>query len=452
MGLTAVVLSTLAVAYFFVPPLHSFGINPTDEAYFASFVICAVVASVVSSSKRNTEVALQKSRDQLEIRVSERTAALQKSNLDLQESEHQLRVLTEVIPQQIWSGTRDGSLDYSNQQLLDYTGSTIDKMRGDLFLTMIHTADREHFQRAWHRAVSSEKQFEGEWRWRGADGNFRWYFTRCVPLQNTAGEILRWYATNTDIEERHNAEEALLKAQSELARLSQSLSLGQLTASIAHEVSQPIAAVVTNGEACMEWLAANPPNLEKAQHSLRSLIQDGIRAGAVVARVRSLFQNHEPHKTWIDMQELIEELILFFCNEAKQRGIEIRCEIDPRLPKTIGDRIQIQQVLVNLVSNAFDAMTDTPSGHKEILLRATQERATEILICVEDTGCGISDKSHGEIFKPFFTTKRRGTGMGLSISRSIVEAHEGRLWATPRPSGGSSFRFTIPIRSENLDV
>lgn len=451
-GFTAVLLSTLAVAYFFIPPIHSIAINPTDEGYFASFVVCSIVASLVSASKRKTESQLQESRDQLEIRVVERTAELQRSNLGLQESEHRLRVLTEVIPQQIWSGTQEGFLDYCNQQFLDYAGCALEGLRGEGFLMTIHPAGRGHFQRSWQRAISAGRQFEGEWRWRGADGNFRWFFTRCVPLYDAEGKIVRWYATNTDVEDRRNAEEALLRTQSELARLSQSLSLGQLTVSIAHEVSQPLAAVITNGEACQEWLAAHPPNLEKARQSLQSVIRDGTRAGAVVSRIRALFQNQAPTKTAIDMREVIEELTVFFGDEAKRRGIAIRCEVEPNLPRTSGDRIQIQQVLLNLIMNAMDAMTDTRNKEKELVVRATQQGGTEILIRVEDTGCGFNDKTAEEIFKPFFTTKPRGTGMGLSISRSIVEAHEGRLWAAPRPSGGSVFGFTIPIRSENPDV
>jgi C4-dicarboxylate-specific signal transduction histidine kinase len=293
-------------------------------------------------------------------------------------------------------------------------------------------------------------QFEGAWRWRGAEGDYRWFFTRCVPLSSAEGRVVRWYATNTDIEERHRAEEALLKTQSELARLSQSLSLGQLTVSIAHEVGQPLAAVVTNGEACMEWLAADPPNLDKAGQSLRKLVQDGSRAGTILARIRALFQNGESTRTRIDMPELIEELKVFFGGEAKQLGIAIRSEFGPGVPAIQGDRIQIQQVLLNLIMNAMDAMTATPDGQRELVLRATKQMATEITISVEDTGCGLDTQTAEDIFKPFFTTKLHGTGMGLSISRSIVEAHEGRLWATQRPTGGAAFHFTIPVTPENL--
>ena len=450
-GFTAVLLSTLAVDYFFVPPFRSFAINVTAEAYFVSFVLCTMIASWVSSSKKKSESAIREARDQLEIRVAERTAELHRSNLELQESERRLRLLTEVIPQQIWSGTRDGSIDYCNQQLLEYTGRTLDEMRGELFLDAIHPSDRERFHSAWLQALSTETPLEGEWRVRGHDGNFRWFFTRCVPLRSEGGKTIRWYGTNTDIEEHHNAKAALLKTQSELAQLSKSLSLGELTVSIAHEVRQPLAAAVTHGEACLEWLSAIPPNLEKARQSVRKFIEDGTRAGEVLARIRALFQKEAPAKTAFDMNDLIEELVAFFRDEAGGRGISIRTQLKEDLPNVEADRVQVQQVLLNLIWNAMDSLSDTAEGQREVTIRSEQENAKEVLVSVEDTGSGLT-RTTDEIFQPFITTKPHGIGMGLSISRSIIEAHEGRLWATPRPSGGASFRFTIPVGSEHTDA
>jgi PAS domain S-box-containing protein len=439
------------VDYFFVPPFRSFAINVTAEAYFVSFVLCTMIASWVSSLKKTSESELREARDQLEIRVGERTAALNESNLELRESERRLRLLTEVIPQQIWSGTRDGSIDYCNHQLLEYTGRTLDEMRGELFLDAIHPSDRERFHVAWQEARSTETPFEGEWRVRGHDGKFRWFFTRCVPLQSSDGKTVRWYGTNTDIEEHHNAKEALLKTQSELAELSQSLSLGELTVSIAHEVRQPLAAAVTHGEACLEWLTADPPNLQKARESARRFVEDGTRAGDVLARIRALFQKEAPAKVRFDVNQLIEELVSFFRDDAARRGISIRTQLQHDLPNLEADRVQIQQVLLNLVLNAMDSLANTPQG--EIVIGARQENAEEILVSVEDNGSGITPRtSSEEIFKPFFTTKPHGTGMGLSISRSIIEAHDGRLWATSRASGGSAFCFTVPIRSESADA
>src|SRR5271169_5739980 len=232
-GIMSVLASILTVDYFFIPPFHSFAVNATEGAYFAAFIVCAVVASWVSSTRRKSEAALKEARNQLEVRVAMRTAELEKSNAGLREREHQLRLLTEVIPQQIWMVTSDGSIDYCNQRLLDYVGRATGEMRGERFMETIHSEDCESYRQALQIALSTGESFEGEWRVRGADGTYRWFFTRAVPLRDAEGQTLRWYGTNTDIEERKKAEQSLMRTQAELARLSRVLTVGELTSSIA---------------------------------------------------------------------------------------------------------------------------------------------------------------------------------------------------------------------------
>ena len=449
-GLFAVLLSTLAVDYFFVPPFYSFAVNATEMAYFIAFVLCAFVASGISSFKRNNEQELKEARDRLEVRVAERTSELQKSNAELQHSEQQLRLLTEVIPQQIWSGTSDGSIDYCNQRLLDYVGRSLKDVQGERFLETIHAEDRERFRQSWQEALSSGAPFEGEWRVRGADGEYRSFFTRGVPLQDTEKQTVRWYVTNTDIEEHRKAEQALMKTQAELAHLSRVLTMGELTASIAHEVNQPLAAIVTYGHACLEWLSTNPPTLDEARQAAKQIIQDGTRAGTVLSRIRAFFKKEFPAKQLLDMNEVIQELAIFLRDEAKTRHIILRTELAPGLPSVRGDRVQLQQVLLNLVMNAMDAVGETPGARKEIFVRSHLYERDKIIVQVEDSGTGISAEIAKKIFDPFFTTKPKGMGMGLSISRSIVESHEGQLWAAGHPAGGAVFQFTIPISSEKL--
>jgi signal transduction histidine kinase len=313
-GFVAVLISTILVDYFFVPPAYSFSIGATAEAYFAAFVLCALVASWVSSAKRKSEEALKEALDHLETRVSDRTAEL-------------------------------------------------------------------------------------------------------------------------------------LKTQTELARLSQALSMGELTASIAHEVNQPITAVVTHGHACLEWLSASPPNLEKTRQTIERIIQDGIRAGSVISRVRSLFKKEAPAKDWLDINEVIHELAIFLRDEAARRGISMRTDLVSGLPRIKADRVQLQQVLLNLMMNGMDAMVHTTNHAKELLI-GTRAEAGGVIVRVEDSGRGLDEESKEKIFSPFFTTKPGGIGLGLSISRSIVEAHDGRMWASERPSGGSILQFTLPVSSE----
>jgi PAS domain S-box-containing protein len=444
-GLFAVLISTLAVDYFFVPPYYSFAIKTTEEAYFAAFVICALVASWASSSKKRSEVALLETRDHLEMRVAERTAELEESNSELRRREHQLHLVTETIPQQLWSSTADGSIDYCNQRLLNYVGRTVDQMKGEAFLETIHPDDRENFRRLWQHALSSGQPFEGEWRVRGADGQYRWFFTRGVPLRDQEQKTLRWYGTNTDIEDLHKTEEALMRTQSELAYLSRVLSMGELAASIAHEINQPLAAVVAHGHASLGWLSANPPNVGKALQTTERIIQDGTRAGAVLGRIRALFKREAPAQEWVDMNEVIHELASSLRGEAKRRRISIKTALAFRLPKIRGDRVQLQQVVLNLMMNGMDAIGAATGRNRELLVTSAKEDSNTIVIRVEDCGIGITPDMTEKIFEPFFTTKPQGIGMGLAISRSIVESHQGRLWAAPRPSGGATFQFTIPI-------
>jgi PAS domain S-box-containing protein len=448
-GLVAVLLSTLAVDFFFVRPFNSFAVSATDASYFAAFVACSLAASWVSSSKRNSEEALKEARDRLEVRVAQRTAALERSNAELRESEHQLRLLTEAIPQQIWSATPDGSIDYCNQRLLEYAGRAMEEMQGERFIETIHPEDREGFRQNWRGALPNGKPFEGEWRVRGADGQYRTFFTRSVPLRRAGGgKPLRWYGTNTAMEKRKEAEQALMSTQAELARLSRVLTMGELTASIAHEVNQPLTAVVTNGHACLEWLSGNAPNLGEARQAAERIIQDGTRAGTVLSSIRALFKKETPAKDWLDMNEVIRELTVFLRDEAMRHHIVLRADLAPDVPKVTGDRVQLQQVVLNLVMNGIEAMRGTNSGPKELRICTRKDSLEGVLVQVEDSGTGICPDIAGKIFDPFFTTKPQGIGMGLSISRSIVESHEGSLWASPRPSGGAIFQFTVPIESQ----
>src|ERR1700730_13057392 len=316
-GFFAVLISTALIDYFFVPPFHSFSISTSAEAYFIAFVVCTLVASWVSSGKKKREEALKETLDLLEVRVSERTAEL-------------------------------------------------------------------------------------------------------------------------------------LKTQAELTRLSQVLSMGELTASIAHEINQPLTAVVTHGHACIEWLSASPPNLEKAQQTVQRIIQDGTRAGAVLSRIRALFKKEAPAKDWLDINELIHELTTFLRDDALRRRIAIRTDLVPGLQKIKADRVQLQQVVLNLMMNGMDAMAQTSDRAKELLVSARGDEA-EIVVRVEDSGMGLDAEADDKIFNPFFTTKPHGIGMGLSISRSIIESHEGRLWASPRPSGGAIFQFTLPVHPRDSD-
>ena len=248
--------------------------------------------------------------------------------------------------------------------------------------------------------------------------------------------------------ERTRAEEALDKAQAELAHVTRVSTLGEMTASIAHEINQPLAAVVNNASACLRWLAAPLPNLEEARHSVSLIIADGHRAAAIISRIRALVKKSPPRKDWLDINETILEVIALARSEVEGNRVALRTELSNGLPPLLGDRIQLQQVILNLVMNGIEAMSAVTDRSRDLLIRSGMHESDKVLVEVQDSGIGLEPESLDQLFKTFFTTKAKGMGMGLAISRSIIEAHGGRLWATPNNEHGAAFQFTLPVKRE----
>jgi PAS domain S-box-containing protein len=444
-GLVSVLLSTALIDFFFVPPFYSFYVNGMAQTYWVAFIVCAITMGWVSSTRKRSENAIKEARNQLEERVLERTAELQRSNAEIQESERRLRTLTEAIPQQIWSAGVEGRIDYCNNHLLEYVGYGVEDLQGEGFLRILHPEDELVFRESWDRSRELGCKFEGEWRVRAADGTYRWFLIRSVPQRSGDGKIDRWYGTHIDTEERRRAEQALIQAQTELSNLSRRLSMGELAASIAHELNQPLTAAVTNAYACREWLQATPPNLERASSTAQKMVQESKRASDVVARVRALFRKEIDSRASVDLNRLIQELARLLHDDAIRRRVSLQVDLDPDLPRVAVDPIQIQQVLLNLATNGMDAMM-SQEANRNLVIRSRRNGPDEVQVRVEDCGAGVDPEIAGRIFDPFFTTKTEGIGMGLAISRTIIEAHDGRIWMVPGASGGSSFQFAIPVR------
>ncbi len=444
-GLVSVVLSTTLVDFFFVPPYYSFRVNNVAQTYWAAFIVCAIAMSWVSSEQKRGKNAIKEARDQLDQRVLERTAQLQRSNAEIQESERRLRTLTEAIPQQIWSAGVDGQIEYCNNHLLEYVGYGTDDLKGEGFYRILHPEDEPTFRESWDGSRALGEKLEGEWRVCGADGVHRWFLIRSIPQRNEDGQIERWYGTHIDTEERRRAEQALADAQSELSLLLRRLSMGELAASIAHELNQPLTAVTTHAYACREWLRTNPPNFEKASFTAEKIVRESKRASDVVARVRALFRKEVDSRGSVDLNRLIHELVRLLHDHAIRRGVSIRLELEAGLPRVRVDPVQIQQVLSNLATNGMDAMM-LQRTRRELIISSHRNGPEEVEVRVKDCGVGIRPEILQRIFDPFYTTKPQGIGLGLSISRTIIEAHDGKLWATPGTSGGASFHFTIPVR------
>ena len=248
--------------------------------------------------------------------------------------------------------------------------------------------------------------------------------------------------------ERQRAEEALQKTQVELAHATRVMTMGELTASIAHEINQPLAAVVTNGSACLRWLAGAKPNLEEARNAVARIVKAGNRASEVIAEVRALVKKGPPHKEFVDMNALIEEVIGLVRAEMVRHHVEQRADLADDLPQVYGDRIQLQQVLLNLIVNAIEAMNAVADRSRELRIRSEwQDQPECVLVSVRDSGNGLDANNLERVFDAFFTTKPEGIGMGLSIGRSIIAAHGGRLWAGPNQDYGTTFLFTIPAHN-----
>jgi hypothetical protein len=445
-GFIAVCLSSLLVTYFFVPPLFSMTVAKESQSFLTAFILCAIAITVVSSARKRSEGAIRAARDELETKVQERTAELQQSNLEIQESERQLRLLTEAIPQQIWRTDTAGEIEYCNRHLIEYLGVPMEELRAGAFFGVLHPEDEPHFRRGWQTALESGGAFEVEARVRGANGLCRWFLVRSLPQRSAEDKILRWYGIHIDIEEQRRAQQSLTLAQEELSRLSHTLGMAEMAASIAHELNQPLTAVVTHAYACREWLLARPANLDRASSTAEKIVQESTRASAVVQRVRALFRKEALPREPADINRLILKLARLLRDEAIRRDMSIRLALAENLPQLEVDPVQIQQVLLNLATNGMDAMIES-SAPRELTIRSAKHGEGEVLVSVEDRGPGVSEGIAEKIFEPFFSTKPEGIGMGLAICRSIVEAHDGRLWAAKSPAGGAVFHFTVRTQS-----
>jgi len=290
-----------------------------------------------------------------------------------------------------------------------------------------------------------EVRFEVEFRLLLPDGTVKYIHTVGHPILNASGDLIQFVGSSTDITERKRAEEALREAQSELARVSRANTMGELTASLAHEVNQPIAAAVTNAKTCLRWLARDQPDFEEAREAAVRIVKDGTRAAEIVSRVRLLFKKGVEQRELVHVNEVIREMIILLRSETTRYSIPVRTELAADLPKVVGDRVQLQQVLMNLMINGIDAMKDV-DGTRELVIKSQRGEDEQVLVSVSDTGVGLPPQQAEQIFNAFFTTKSHGTGMGLSISRSIIEMHGGRLWAAGNSPRGASFYFTLSAK------
>jgi PAS domain S-box-containing protein len=487
-------------------------------------------------------------------------------------SERDLSSIINTIPMLAWSARPDGFCDFLNQRWLDFTGLSAEQARGSGWGATIHPDDAKSLLDSWQMALVTGQLVDVEARMRRFDGEYRWFLLRASPLRDESGKIVKWYGTNTDIDdrkraeeelqrseaflaegqrlslsgsflwrldtdeitfseqlyrtfefdrdapvtlerigsrvhsediplltdkieaarsgnsvlsyeirlrmpngsvkylrtiargtrdrdgqpeiigaiqdvtERRLAEEALSQARSDLAHVTRVTSLGVLTASIAHEVNQPLSGIITNAGTCLRMLAAEPPNVEGARETAKRTIRDGNRASELIMRLRALFTRKESTTEPVDLNEATQEVIALSLSELQRNRVILRPEFADDLPVVTGDRVQLQQVILNLLKNASDAMSSVDDRPRQLQIKTVRDTDDQVRLTVQDAGVGLDPQAMDRLFQAFYTTKNGGMGIGLSVSRSIIERHHGRLWAEPNDGPGATFSFSIPPR------
>jgi PAS domain S-box-containing protein len=562
-GLLALALCILAFHYYLVPPINSFTLKQNVFVLQISEVPRLVLFSITSLFV-NFMSAAQRSAKEVALRAEAKAAGAEK----------EIRLVTDTIPALVWSASPDGAAEYLNQRWLTYTGLTLEQASGWGFIDAFHPEDRTSVRKFTSVRIpnaASANDVESEVRLRGVDGTYRWFLRRASALRGEGGNIVRWYGTTVDIEDRKRAEDALRRseaylaeaqrlcrtgsfgwrvisgdivwseetyrifeidravkptidlvlqcahpddrelvrreinrvaegnhdfnvehrllmpngrvkylhvrshrvkcesrddeivgavmdvtaareaqealqaAQAELAHVTRLTTLNAIGASIAHEVNQPLAAIVNNALACLRWLNRETPDLDKARSAVGRIVDNGNRASEVIRSIRALSNKADTQRTPLDINGVINEIIALVRHELMSHRVSLRTELAPVLPVVLANRVQMLQVIINLVMNAIEAMEAVTNRPRQLVIRSCLNKADQVSIAVKDSGIGIATENLDRVFGAFVTTKSNGMGIGLSICRSIIQNHGGCIWIEPDLTEGAAFHFTLPV-------
>jgi PAS domain S-box-containing protein len=387
--------------------------------------------------------------------------ARQRADKMVRESEGRFRLLAESAPVMVWMSGQDRLCIYFNHRWLDFTGRSLQQELGNGWSESVHPDDLQRCLDTYVRAFDARQEFRMEYRLRRFDGEYRWILDSGVPRFESDGSFDGYIGSCIDITDQKRVQETLLdrearlrqlldaeeesrKLREQLARVTRVSMMGEMSASIAHEVNQPLCAIVSNAQAVQRMLSRGGFVLEELLEALSDITQDAQRASAVIARIRGLIQDAPARRARVDVNELIEEMVVLMGTELSHRNITVSLELTPQLPSVLADRVQIQQVILNFMTNAADAMDSIPKDRRALILRSTRDANGGVTLAVQDTGVGLDPQKIDRVFEPFFTTKRGGTGLGLAICKSIVEGHGGRIDASSNPDAGAVFHFTLP--------
>ena len=365
----------------------------------------------------------------------------------LHESERQARLVLETIPGMVAILAQTGEVEAVNRQLVEYCGQPLEAMRQWGTNGTIHSEDVARVSQVFTHSITSGEAYDFEARIRRFDGAYRWFQIRGLPLHDSSGQIVRWYVLLSDIDDRKGAESELRRAHERFVDAQRVAALSTLTASIAHEVNQPLSGIITNAGTCLRMLDADPPNINGARETTRRTLRDGQRAADVITRLRALFSKREFTLEPVDLNEATREVVALSVNDLQRNRVVLQLELAEPLPIIMGDRIQLQQVIMNLLRNASEAMTEVNNRPRQLVLRTEIDSDASVRLSVRDSGVGLDRQSLDKLFDAFYTTKQGGMGIGLSVSRSIIERHRGRMWVEPNNGPGATFAFSIPVDS-----
>jgi C4-dicarboxylate-specific signal transduction histidine kinase len=456
-ALLAITLAIVAFHYYLVPPINSFtwkqdlftaGISEVPRLILFS-ITSLFVAFTISAQRRTAEI-LGRSRDDLQGAIEDQ----KRIEVALRESEQRFRDYAETASDWLWETGPDHRFTRvsENHNVLDVLlANRIGAARWDF------ATDVESEPEKWrlHRAMLDAHKPFRDFVFSSvvARGSVIYFRSSGKPFFDARGNFLGYRGVSADITatiRADHAERALREAQAELAHVTRVTTLGEMTASIAHEVNQPLAAVVANAEACLGWLNRETPDLDAARRSVEWIINDSERASEVIRRIRALVNKTGVEKVPLDINDVVREVIVLVQRELISQGVSLRMELATALPRILGDRVQLQQVIINLVKNGIEAMQSVTDRPRELIIRSLRDETGQVLVSVTDRGVGISAENCERLFSAFFTTKPSGMGIGLSICRSIVEAHGGRLWASGNVGQGATFQFALlPLHQED---
>ena len=361
----------------------------------------------------------------------------------LRESEERFRTVADSAPVLIWMAGVDRRCTFFNTPWLTFTGRTLAQETGEGWITGVHPDDAEQYLKSYSEAFEARRPFMLFYRLRRHDGEYRWISAHGVPRHDSGGAFAGYIGSCSDITDRRRAEAETQTLRQELAHMSRVATMGELTAAVVHELSQPLSAILVNAQAGLHFTRADAGDQAKVHEILTDIVADDLRARQVIQNMRALFQKHAEERTPQALNALINDVASMVVTDAVLRQVSLTLDLAPELPPVSGDRVQLQQVVLNLVMNALDAVSEV-SDPRRVLVRTRSLDGTGVQMDVTDTGPGIAADALLAIFEPFVTTKRSGMGMGLSVSRSIVAAHDGKIWAENNAGGGATFSVVLP--------